>query len=946
MYRFVVRRVLLALLTLFVVSVATFFMLRLIPGDIVDLMISDFGYAADRATILAQLGLDEPIHRQFADWFGGLFVGDLGYSLWAERPVTHELARRYPVTLELSAIALIVSTAVAIPVGIVTAVRQDTWADYLLRSVSIGLVAVPILWIGTIIITLPALFFGWAPPLTYVPFAEDPIGNLSVMVLPGVIIGIPLLGGTIRMTRAMMLEVVRQDYVRTAWAKGLRPRTIWYRHAVRNALIPVLSLIGLQIPFLLGGTVIIEQIFNLPGMGVYLLQSLQLRDYVPAQTIVLLFAGRDRAHQPRGRSALQRARPPDPVRLAVAVDAARARDVPPQPTSRLGARGGIVGLVVRLFTEKPLGAVGAVIVLIMLVMALFADWIAPYPFDEPHFSDALQGSSLTYLLGTDFIGRDLFSRLVHGARVSIIVALGSVALGSVLAALIGITSGYFGGRYDTIVQRLVDAWMSVPPLLLLLFVMSILGPSPLNVTLVLGLVAIRESRVLRGSVLALKEQPFVEAARGQRGGDAAHPDAPRPPERDGAHHHPGQPPVGPGDPDRGVAELPRLRRAQAVPLLGSHAQFRVAHLHGDRAVAGHLARRVPEPDRLRLERARRRAAGSARPAPARHRRRLPVRLLAGEPGPVGGMPDVAVIGLGPMGAAVGRTVRAALPTIRIAGFDPDRAASRRAAEAGAIDEACASVARAVAGARLVVLATPLAAARDVLGILGRFVPAGAVVTDTCALKVPVLRWAQEHLPAGVPFVGGHPLAGRTGTGGLALEGADYCIVPGAAAPPEAVDAVVGLANAAGARPFFVDAAEHDSFVIATEYLPRIAAGAAVDAVSSAPGWRDAQRFRGAGFGEAVDAAEFDPGDLAVAMEHAAGALASWTERLVDAMGRLRALTGDPMDAAATEELLAGLVRERRERLRPPSDGGPHLERQPLSSLLLGEWFARRDRPGR
>ncbi len=197
----------------------------------------------------------------------------------------------------------------------------------------------------------------------------------------------------------------------------------------------------------------------------------------------------------------------------MAIEATRERESPMRGLMRLKSRGGFTGLVARLFTEKPLGAVGAVIVLIMLIMAVFANWIAPYPFDEPHFSDALQNSSFTYLLGTDFLGRDLFSRLVHGARVSIVVALGSVALGSVLAALIGITSGYMGGRYDTIVQRLVDAWMSVPPLLLLLFVMSILGPSPLNVTLVLGLVAIRESRVLRGSVLALKEQPFVEAAR-------------------------------------------------------------------------------------------------------------------------------------------------------------------------------------------------------------------------------------------------------------------------------------------------------------------------------------------------------------------------------------------------------------------------------------------------
>lgn len=287
---FIVRRLLLAALTLFVVSVLTFFMLRLIPGDIVDLMISDFGYAADRQAILAQLGLDRPIYAQFAEWFGGLFTGNLGDSLWTDRPVTAELARRYPVTLELAVIALVASTAVSIPIGIITAVRQDTWPDYLLRSVSIGLVAVPILWIGTLVVTLPALLWGWAPPLNYVPFTEDPIGNLRVMALPSLIVGVPLMGGTIRMTRAMMLEVIRQDYIRTAWAKGLPPRSVWYRHAVRNALIPVLSLIGLQIPFLLGGTVIIEQIFNLPGMGVYMLQSLQQRDYVPAQTIVLVFA--------------------------------------------------------------------------------------------------------------------------------------------------------------------------------------------------------------------------------------------------------------------------------------------------------------------------------------------------------------------------------------------------------------------------------------------------------------------------------------------------------------------------------------------------------------------------------------------------------------------------------------------------------------------------------
>lgn len=169
--------------------------------------------------------------------------------------------------------------------------------------------------------------------------------------------------------------------------------------------------------------------------------------------------------------------------------------------------------IVRLVREKPLGLVGAVIVLLMGFMGVFADVIAPYPYDQPHYDDSLQPASLQYLLGTDFLGRDLLSRLIHGARVSLLVGLGAVAIGTVLSAGIGITSGYFGGKFDTIVQRFIDAWMSFPPLLFLLFVMSILGPGTLNVIVVLGLVAIRESRVLRGSVLSVKESTYIDAAR-------------------------------------------------------------------------------------------------------------------------------------------------------------------------------------------------------------------------------------------------------------------------------------------------------------------------------------------------------------------------------------------------------------------------------------------------
>lgn len=290
MSAYIARRLTLAVPTFLLVSILTFLMLRLIPGDILDLMVQDFGYGGETARLKAELGLDKPLHVQYIDWLGNIAGGDFGNSLWTKRPVAAELAWRYPVTLELGVLALILSLIISIPIGIITAVRQDTATDYLLRSVAIGGIAIPSLWIATLAITLPSVWFGWVPPLRYVPFLDDPLANLSVMLLPAAITSIALSGRTIRIMRGMMLEVLRQDYVRTAWAKGLAENTILYRHAAKNALIPVISVIGLEIPFLLGGTVIMEQIFNLPGMGLYLLQALQKRDYVPAQSIVLIFA--------------------------------------------------------------------------------------------------------------------------------------------------------------------------------------------------------------------------------------------------------------------------------------------------------------------------------------------------------------------------------------------------------------------------------------------------------------------------------------------------------------------------------------------------------------------------------------------------------------------------------------------------------------------------------
>lgn len=308
------------------------------------------------------------------------------------------------------------------------------------------------------------------------------------------------------------------------------------------------------------------------------------------------------------------------------------------------------------------------------------------------------------------------------------------------------------------------------------------------------------------------------------------------------------------------------------------------------------------------------------------------------------MPDIAIIGLSPLGIALGRAVRSGVQGISIAGFDPNPATGRRAIETGAVDDAPRSAAAALAGAKLVVLSSPMTSASDALRIIGEFAPSGCVVTDTCPLKAPLLRWAEERLPDGMHFVGGRPVPRTSNEGAEAsFDDTDYAIIPSTTASGDAVEAVTGLAKAVGASPFFLDAAEHDSFVIATEYLPRIAAGAAVDAVSASPVWRDVRRLQGDAFSQALrTAAELDPEELAIVLECAPETLGSWLDRLAGATrGLWEAALAKP-DAAEAAKRLAELIEARVDRLReaPPAHA-PVMERQSFSSLLLGDWLGRR-----
>ena len=293
---YIIRRLLLIIPTLFILTILVFFSVRVIPGDVIDAMVSRMEYGGsygklDRETLEQMLGLDVPVYVQYGRWIGGIFRhGTLGQSLWGDWTVEEKIIGRLPVTLELGLMAILIGLVIALPVGIYSAIRQDSAADYLGRSIAIIGLATPNFWLGIMVMIYPAIWWGWSPPLELIPFTEDPLGNLWGFFIPSLILGTASAAATMRMMRTMMLEVLRQDYIRTAWSKGLRERVVVIRHALKNALIPVITLIGLQLPILVGGSVIMENIFNLPGLGRLLLNALNDRDYPMVSGINLFFA--------------------------------------------------------------------------------------------------------------------------------------------------------------------------------------------------------------------------------------------------------------------------------------------------------------------------------------------------------------------------------------------------------------------------------------------------------------------------------------------------------------------------------------------------------------------------------------------------------------------------------------------------------------------------------
>ncbi len=295
MKTYILRRLLQFVPVLIGVSFFVFAIMRIVPGDVaLMILVGPEGQGqvdpVQLEKLRDELGLKDPLYQQYFKWVGGMVKGDWGESLRTDTPVLTEIKDRLPITLEITLLTIILSTMIALPLGILMAIRQDTWIDYIARIISIAGLAMPTFWVGTLILLFMVIWFSWIPPLGYKPFWENPWTNIQQVIWGALALGYFLSAVVARMTRSTLLEVLRQDYIRTAWAKGLRERSVLVRHALKNAILPIVTIIGLQFAGLMGGTLIMERIWNLPGLGTSLLDSINFRDFPMVQGLIMLFA--------------------------------------------------------------------------------------------------------------------------------------------------------------------------------------------------------------------------------------------------------------------------------------------------------------------------------------------------------------------------------------------------------------------------------------------------------------------------------------------------------------------------------------------------------------------------------------------------------------------------------------------------------------------------------
>ena len=466
MLRYTLHRMLLMIPTLIGVAVLVFFMLRVIPGDVVEVKLRGDGGNVSQETIEMErkrLGLDKPLLYQFKDWMVGLATLDLGKSMWTDRPVTEEIALRLELSLQVAIMASFIAVLLAIPLGTTAALMRGTWVDYAVRIITIGGLSIPSFWFGMLIMITLLYLFNWLPPITFTPIYVDPVANLQQLIWPAMAVGYRYCAVVARMIRSSLLEVLNEDYIRTARAKGVYEKMVISRHALRNALLPAITVIGIEFAFLIGGLVVTEQVFNLNGIGMLFVQSVSRNDFTLIQALVMLVAGAYVVINLDRRPALRGVRPAHPVQL-MAVAALPSAPVLPRRRSA----------IVDFTRQQPLGAVSFVVIFVMMFAGIFAEYVSPYNPLDIDFAGILSPPSWDHWAGTDAYGRDILSRIIYGSRTALVIGFTSSFIGSTIGAVLGIASAYFGGKIDDWIQRFVDILLAFPIIVLALVVVAAL----------------------------------------------------------------------------------------------------------------------------------------------------------------------------------------------------------------------------------------------------------------------------------------------------------------------------------------------------------------------------------------------------------------------------------------------------------------------------------------
>ena len=487
--------------TLFAVLTLVFVIVRILPGDPAQLILGDQASREAIEALHARLGLDQPIPLQYLSFLANAVRGDWGVSMVTGQPVLAEVLNVLPWTIDLTLVSLALGLALGVPLGVWSAVRRNRFVDYVVRMASLAGLSFPAFVAAILLLFLFAIELRWFPVIS----ARR--GSLQAwtqsITLPAISLGLNSAAYITRVTRSAMLEVLSEDYVRTARAKGSPERTVVWRHALRNALIPIITVAELYMSTLIGNSVLTEIVFSRPGLGKLLVGALSQRDYTMLQGMMVIYTLAVVVVNLISDLAYGFVDPQGEARVSDALSAPTPRRAPTGLTTLLSA-----------FNANKASWIGLAIVALVVAAALFAPLLAPYDPLEQDVLDRLKPPTADHLLGTDYYGRDTLSRLLYGARVSLVISLSATLIAMAAGAAIGMLAGWRGGHFDAVTMQAMDMLLAFPSLILGLMLVAMLGPSMLNIIAAIALTSLPTfARIARAPTIAMKGRDFIEACR-------------------------------------------------------------------------------------------------------------------------------------------------------------------------------------------------------------------------------------------------------------------------------------------------------------------------------------------------------------------------------------------------------------------------------------------------